>query len=424
MAGRRAAAARLARTYTAGTNSRLRRAALLLCAACLCAGAVVLGLRVLHDSPGTPAVAMPMPAIVHPPPGPDPVSSPDPADATAIAEVRELISEEYYREVPPEILALASIPSIVAALADPHTEYLPPDSYSRLEERLTHRYFGVGLTVAQAEGGLQVTSSGGGPAHQAGIRPGDLIVSVDGQRARHLNRATELIRGEPGTVVQLRVRRPGLNKPMEFRVVRSAVELPSLEARLLRAQGHRLAYIRIFSFSEGVSTRAAHALTSLRKRGAEAVLLDLRGDPGGLLIEAIRLTSLFVEKGVVCSVEGEHEPRVEHYALGNAIETEHPVAVLVDGASASAAEIVTAALHDHGRATVVGERTYGKATVQALFPLSNGAVLRLTTAEYVTPAGARIGGSGIEPDVEAPDDAASVPDEAVATAKQVLVEGL
>lgn len=387
-------------------------------------GAVAFGRLALDDTPSEPSAASPLPAFVHPVPASGPFASPFTAGDALVQEVRRLVGEEYYRPVSPEVLGLPSIALILRGLDDPYSEYLPPDRYGQLRERLTRRYFGVGLTVAQVEGGLQVTSLRSGPAHEAGIRPGDLIVAVNGERASHLDRALDLIRGEAGTVVSLRVRRPGLHEPVEFRIVRAPIELPSVRTRLLQADGHRVAYLRIMSFSSGVSYRVKRAVRALQERGADALILDLRGNPGGLLSEAISVTSLFVPSGLVCSVEGEHQAHVEHEVLGDAIETRHPLAVLVDGQSASAAEVVAAALRDHGRAIVVGERTYGKATVQALFPLSNGGVLRLTTARYLTPGGESIGGAGIKPDLEVVDELPTPVDEQLAAAKRTVVEGI
>lgn len=404
----------------------MRRAAALACMALLVAGGAAYGHhahRVRHDGT-SPRAVTPLPVFLHPVPASGPYATPLVEDVL-LGEVREAIETAYYREVPPEILAQPTIQGILGALDDPHTAYLAPGTYEQLQERLDRRYSGVGLTVSPAEGGLEVTSSLHGPARDAGIRPGDVIVSIDGRRTDLLDfeRAMALIQGDAGTVVNLRIRRPGAQKPIGFSVVRSTVALPVVRTRLIRTAGHRIGYLRLFSFSTDASIKAEEALGRLREAGAEAILLDLRGNPGGLLNEAIGLTSLFLSKGTVCSIEGVHQARRTIPVTGRAVEPDLPLVVLVDEHSASAAEVVAAALRDNERARVVGIRTYGKATVQSLYPLSNGAALRLTTASYVTPAGESIGGSGLAPELEVADDPLTRPDEAVVAAERVLLEG-
>ncbi len=340
-------------------------------------------------------------------------------------EIRDAIEEAYYRDVSPDVLTQPTISLILESLGDPHTAYLSPERYERLQERISSRYSGVGLTVSRSNGGLAVTSSHGGPAHEAGIRPGDTIVSIDGRPASRLDfsRALGMIRGEAGTIVDLTIRRPGSPEPLSFSVVRSNVPLAPVRSRLIRSQERRIAYVRVLSFSLDVSDRVERAVERLSEKGADAILLDLRGNPGGLLTEAIDVTSLFLESGLVCSVEGENQEHREFAVTGRSIDTERPLAVLVDENTASAAEVVAAALHDHGRAELVGLRTFGKSTVQALYPLSNGAALRLTTASYRTPAGDAIGGSGLVPAHEAANDIRTHQDEALIAAQRVLLEG-
>lgn len=403
----------------------MRRAGALGLVALLVAGAAAFG---LHHSRGGPSRAFapsPPRPFTHPVPGSGSFATPA-LESEIVGEVREAIESAYYRYVPPRVLSQQTIPGILSALDDPYTEYLSPEVYGALQDRLNRRYSGVGLTVSPSETGLEVTSSLDGPARQAGIRPGDVIIAIDGKPTRRLqfDRALTLIQGEEGTVVNLTVRRPGKRRAIPFTVVRSQVSLPTVRSRLLRTHGHRIGYVRLFAFATDASTLVELALERLSHAGAEAVLLDLRGNPGGLLTEAIRVTSLFVRSGRVCSIEGEHQAQRAFVVSGRPVDPKRPMVVLVDEHSASAAEIVTAALADHRRATVVGIRTYGKATVQSLYPLSNGAALRLTTATYVTPAGERIGGSGVEPRLEASDNPLTPPDEGIVAAEKMLLREL
>jgi len=280
--------------------------------------------------------------------------------------------------------------------------------------------------VSPAENGLMVTSSLKGPARQAGIRAGDVIVRIDGRQAALLgfDRAISLIPGEAGTTVVLTVRRPGEPEAIHVPIVREPVSLPVIRSRLVTVKERRLGYIRLLAFSEGAADRISLVTGRFVEAGAEGLILDLRGNPGGLLAQAIRVTSLYIESGVICSTEGVNQEARVFTAGGDPLETELPVVVLVDDGTASAAEIVAAALRDNKRAVLVGGRTYGKATVQSIFPLSNGAALRLTTANYLTPAGKSIGGRGIKPKVKALDDPRTRIDEALAAAKRTLLKRL
>ena len=321
------------------------------------------------------------------------------------------------------MLSQPSIPSMLEQLGDPYTEYLDPDAFEALQEGLSRKYFGVGLRVDRTDGGLLVTSSMNGPARQAGIRPGDVIVSIDGESAEGIpfDRSLALIKGEEGTVVALEVRRPGQKNAMRFNVVRRNIELSAVRSRIFTSAGHHLGYIRIGSFLGNAAERVEAATRGLRARGAEGFIIDLRGDPGGYLTQAVRVASLFLRSGAVCSTSGVNQATRVFTVSGASVDTERPLVVLVDRRSASAAEIVAGALRDHGRATVVGKRTYGKATVQSLIALSNGGALKLTTATYLTPKGSSIGGRGIRPHVKAVDDPRTRPDEGVVAAARVLV---
>jgi carboxyl-terminal processing protease len=358
--------------------------------------------------------------------GPFPPPAQPASPPRALDQVRQAIATAYYQHVSPSLLALPTIPEILEELGDPYTEYLSPAEYAQLEDRLERTYYGVGLTVSPAEDGLMVTSSLQGPAREAGIRPGDLIVSIDGRptAAIGFERAVQLMAGANGTIVNLTVRRPKTGESIAFTVVRRAVPIPPVKARLMRTEGHRIGHIRLNAFSEDAAERLEQATTRMVSEGAEALVLDLRGNPGGLLAQAIRVTSLYLESGEVGSTAGANQEARLLTVGGAPVEPDSPLAVLVDDHTASAAEIVAAALRDNERAVVVGVRTYGKTTVQSLVPLSNGAALRLTTASYVTPNGRSLAGRGLKPRVRAYDDIRTRPDEGVVTAARVLVEQL
>lgn len=380
----------------------------------LLAGAFALGLLLTRSQASPRAVVGERPAARALPPS---------AIEQVEEEVREELANAYYRAVDPAVLDAQSIGDMLDALHDPYTEYLDPEEYQSLRNRTARSYSGVGLTVGPGKEGLIVTSALAGPAREAGIRRGDLIVRIDGRPARKLSfeRSLALIKGEEGTFVRLTVKRPNAGT-MQFTVVRQEIAAPALRWRLIKVRKTGIGYLRLLSFPGSAAERLEQATTALVEKGAKALILDLRDNPGGLLGQAVRIVSLFLDEGVVCTIDGEHQERRVYEVSGTATYSGVPLAVLVDSGSASAAEIVAAALADHGRAVVVGERTYGKTSVQSVSLLSNGAALKLTTATYRTPSGADIIGIGLEPQLKALDDPLTRPDEAVVAAEKALLE--
>jgi carboxyl-terminal processing protease len=391
-------------------------------------GAFALGFLAFREDPSPPAAAA-LPVFHHGPlygygPVVAPVTPQKPP--LALEQVRLALAQAYYQHVSASWLAEPTIEKILSRIDDPYTEYLGPAEYERLQQSLDDSYFGVGLRVERRKQGLVVTAALAGPARAAGILPGDVIVSIDGKAASELpfDRSTALLKGERGSVVRLTIRRPGTPGRLKIAIKRGPVSAPAVSSRVRATNGHRVGHIRLLSFSEDAAERVAEAVGRLSAGGAEAIVLDLRGDPGGYLQQAIRVASLFLDHGIVCSTSGVNQESRVFPVSGAAIETERPLAVLVDASTASAAEIVAGALRDNKRAVIVGRRTYGKATVQSIVALSDGGALKLTTATYLTPAGQSIGGRGIRPKVKATDDPWTPEDEALARAERVLLEQL
>jgi len=341
-------------------------------------------------------------------------------DALA-ARVRVELRAGYYRSLPPQVLALGSVPAMLAALHDPYTEYLDPAAYRLIRGETGERYSGVGLTLWPVAGGLGVAAVPPGPAREAGLHPGDTILSIDGRTAAGLgfDEALGRILGPPGTSVALRVRRG--SEVRSVRLVRRRLAAPQIQFRLIEVSGRRVAYLRLASFRSGAAAAMTTLLRRLERDRASAVVLDLRGNPGGLLSQAVAVSSLFLRDGTIVSIEGAHLSRVVYRARPDrAVAPRLPLAVLVDRWSASSAEVVAAALHDNARATLVGESTFGKGLVQTLRPLPNGGALKLTTARYLTPVGVDISGVGVVPDVMAYDDLATPGDDALNAAIEVV----
>jgi carboxyl-terminal processing protease len=340
-----------------------------------------------------------------------------------LEEVRSDLARSYYRWIDPAVLRRPTVKGLIEALDDPHTEYLTPAEFEVLKDRTEGSYSGIGLTVGPSEDGLVVTSAFKGPARAAGIRKGDVIVRIDGKPAGGMafERSLALIKGEKGTMVHLTVRRPQTGV-MEFTVVRQEIDVPAVRGRLFATRKGKVAYVRVFSFPTGTAGRLESTMARLVDRGAKGAILDLRDNPGGLLSQAVDSASLYLPDGLVVKTDGAHQEFRTYTVSGDVTHPKLPLVVLVNRGSASAAEIVAAALHEHGRATLVGDRTFGKASVQSIEPLTNGGALKLTTAKYLTPDGHDITGTGIRPPKVALDDPLTRRDEALAIARRALLE--
>jgi carboxyl-terminal processing protease len=339
-----------------------------------------------------------------------------------VDQVRAVLASSYYRLIDPDVLRRPTVGRLLKSLHDPHTDYLTASEYAALEETTHGTYSGIGLEVDRAERGLVVTSVPPGPAREAGIRRGDVIIRIEGKSVEELRfeQSLALIKGKNGTLVHLAVKRSH-KPPITFTVEREEIAVPQVSARMMTTGTRKVAYIRVFSFPEKVSLRIEQATNRLVEEGAKGAIIDLRENPGGLLSEAIAVASIYLADGVVCRTNGLHQDERVYTVTGVATQPRLPLVVLVDGRSASAAEVLAAALHDHDRAIVVGERTYGKASVQSIAPLRDGGALKLTTARYVTPAGADITGVGVTPRIAAVDDPLTPRDEALRVAGRVLV---
>ena len=375
----------------------MRRTLIVLGAALVLAGPFVLGYRLSAGSRATTPVAIP----------------------SVVDEVRSALAARYYRPVPDRVLQLDSVGQIISALRDPYTAYLTPPDYRLVREETASTYTGIGVSVLPSRRGYVVVALRPGPAQRAGVRVGDTIVRIGDTAAGRLSMSHALTRilGPRGTTVRLVLMRG--RHTLDFRIRRELVQAPVVQARLLSYAGERWGDVRLSSFRLGAAVVLGRELRRLRRQGAHGFVLDLRQDPGGLLDQAVAVSSLFLDRGVVVSLAGRHEPREVLRAVG-ALATRLPLVVLVDRFSASSSEIVAAALRDHHRATIVGERTFGKALVQSIDPLHNGAALELTIARYYTPSGADISNVGVAPQIHAVDNERTRPDEALATALHVL----
>jgi carboxyl-terminal processing protease len=328
--------------------------------------------------------------------------SPPPArHGTLRSEVARILQAHYYAPLSPGVLGARTLPGMLHRLGDPYTRYLSPGDYRLLRDAESGAYTGIGVTVLRAPGGLLVTSSIPRlPASRAGLEAGDLITTIDGTSLASLSyrSALDLMAGDTGTAVSLRVRPSDGGPPMRVTLVRRSIAEPVVASRMIHAAGERYQYLRLFGFPAS----AAHSVRRLAQqavsRHADGVILDLRGNPGGLLSQAVAVSRVFIDRGVVVSTEGLHEPDQSFYANGTAVG-KLPLAVLIDGTTASAAEVAAGALRIGDDAIVVGERSFGKGTVQAIEPLAGGGALKLTVARFLLAGHVPVDGRGIVPDV-------------------------
>jgi carboxyl-terminal processing protease len=350
-------------------------------------------------------------------------------DRALKAEIIDSIESNFYRPVKQGKLEDASLKGIVESLDDPYSSYLTAKEARQFDEDVSGHFEGVGMNVEQDRRGLKVLRVfDNSPAKDAHIRAGDFILAVNGRPIAGVNSevSTGRIKGPAGTSVELRVFTPGEQSDRTVKVKRARIEVPLTRARLKERDGHKIGVVELMAFSDGAHAALSRDITGLRKRGAQALVLDLRGNPGGLLLEGVAVSSLFIEDGRIVSVRGRHRAERVHDAEGDAIVPKDvPLVVLVDGGSASASEIVTGALRDRHRATVVGTHTFGKGLVQEVENLENGGELKLTTAHYYLPDGETIlTGKGIKPQVRAKDDPDTDRDEALPVALDTVAHEL
>jgi carboxyl-terminal processing protease len=309
------------------------------------------------------------------------------------------ISSDYYRPVGKSQLANASIAGAVSSLGDRFSHYLNPKEYSQFNAPPS--FAGIGVVVAPQHRGLEIGRVfDSSPALRAGLRAGDEIVAVNGHRLLGLSAgtATALIKGPPGTDVTLEIERPGKGRSSKrtVRVTRAMISEPVVASETRTVHGVKLGVVALATFSPGAHGEFSSAVQRELHEGARGIVLDLRANGGGLVEEARLVASIFIAKGTIVSTRGRTQPSEAILATGHPIAPSIPVVVLVDHNTASASEIVTAALQDHHRATVLGTHTFGKGVFQEEVPLSNGGALDITVGEYFTPNGRNLGGGGVK----------------------------
>lgn len=320
-----------------------------------------------------------------------------------LMNVFEKVRSEYVDKVDDKTLLQGAINGMLASL-DPHSSFLDARDFTNLRTQTDGAYGGLGLTVTMEDGAVKiVTPTEDTPAFRAGLKAGDYITHLDGVLiyGGTLDEAVDKMRGEPGSDIKLTIVRSGRDKPFDVTLKREVIQLRPVK---WEAKG-RVGYININTFNKQTGEDVRKALNDLEARngGMIGYVVDLRSNPGGLLDQAIEVSDAFLDRGEIVSQRGREKSDIErYYARAGDLAHGKPIVVLVDSGSASAAEIVAAALQDHKRGLVMGERTFGKGSVQTLIPLTDTTALRLTTARYYTPSGRSVQEGGVRPDIAVP----------------------
>lgn len=371
-------------------KARLRRAALALLAS-LAIGA------------GPVALAAPAAAATTPsPPTPQKVDGLPLKELRSFVEVMQLVRQDYVKPVSDKELLQNAIRGMIGGL-DPHSAYLDAQTFRQLQIDTTGQFGGLGIVVGADNGYIKVISPiEGTPAQRAGIKSGDIIVRINGTSVITigLDKAVQMMRGKPGSTVKLDIVRPGVSKPLSFTLKREIIHVDSVKSRMLQPG---FGYVRITTFQSDTPASLHKALAKLVKENKgplKGLVLDLRNNPGGVLSAAIGVSNTFLNKGLIVYTKGRDPASDLRYSAhpGDALHGA-PMVVLVNGGTASAAEIVSGALQDNHRAIVVGTRTFGKGSVQTVLPLSADTAIKITTALYFTPNGRSIQAEGIVPNI-------------------------
>ncbi len=341
-----------------------------------------------------------LPALIG---GPD-NTPPDevPSEFATFWEAWNFLNKEFYGDLPADSdRVYGAVRGMVASFGDPNTAFIDPTRAAVMQENISGSFEGIGATIRLDEAGrlVVVDPIPGRPAFKAGLRPDDIVLDVDGQSIENLSlyESVLLIRGPAGTEVVLTVFREGELEPFDIAIVREKIQIEVVQSEMLE---NNIGYIQLAQFSHGASDLITEAADELFEQGAKSLILDLRSNPGGLLSEAVSVSSLFIDKGpvVIERLKG-GEDKTFNAEHGLKLKKDVPLVVMVNGGSASASEIVAGAVQDVERGVVIGAQSFGKGSVQLPHSLSDGSELRVTIAEWLTPSGRQIHGEGITPDI-------------------------
>lgn len=321
-----------------------------------------------------------------------------------VSDIMDVINENYVgdKKIDKKILMQGAIKGMIEALDDPHSNYFTKKELKDFKDDIKGKYVGVGMVVQKRpnEALVVVSPIEDSPAYIAGIKPKDKVIAIDGENIYKLNseECVKKLKGKKDTKVVVRIVRKGLKEPKDIEITRAEVELKYVKSKMLDEKS-KIGYIRLTQFGENVYPDVAAAMDKLQKEGMRALIFDVRNNPGGALDQAIKISSMFIKDGKIVSVKGKDNKEKISKREGK-YYGDFPMVILVNGGSASASEILSGAIKDNHRGILVGEKTFGKGSVQTLVGLPDEDGIKLTIAKYYTPSGVCIHGVGIEPDVK------------------------
>jgi carboxyl-terminal processing protease len=337
-------------------------------------------------------------------------------------QVQSLIEDDYYKKIPEPTLTNGSIGGMVKSLDDPYSHYFDPKQNEAFEQAISGQYTGVGMAVNQDKRGLLVTLTyPGSPARRGGLLPGDVITAVNGKSiaGQSADAAVAKVKGPEGTPVTITIATPTkkggrkLGKEREVKLVRKQIDIPVAEGKPYKRNGRKIGVVQLSSFTETAGKAVTTQVDKLKKQGADSFVLDLRGNGGGRLDQAVAVCSIFVNNGMIVATQGRTRKREQFNAVKSDFRSAAPLAVLVDKGSASASEITAGSLKYRDRALIVGTRTFGKGVFQEVTDLKNGGAVSLTVGRYVLPGNHFITKVGLKPDLTIVDNPKTKPDEAL-----------
>ncbi|HEY2421391.1 MAG TPA: S41 family peptidase, partial [Neobacillus sp.] len=312
----------------------------------------------------------------------------------------DTLKNGYYKNLNQQKLINGAIKGMVESLDDPYSDYMSNDEAKSFHSSISSSFEGIGAEIQEKDGHIQIVSPiKGSPAEKAGLKPNDLIISVDGKSLQGMTstQAVTLIRGKKGTKVELSIQRPGTDTPVAVSLVRDTIPIETVYGEMV---DNEIAKVQVTSFSTNTANELVTTLNDLQKKGMKGLVLDLRQNPGGLLDEAISISSMFVPKGKIVVKEQDRKGKITEVPSKNTGNPDLPLVVLIDKGSASASEILSAAVKESAGVPLVGEKSFGKGTVQTASDFSDGSNLKYTIAKWLTPNGNWIHKKGIKPDYE------------------------
>lgn len=346
-------------------------------------------------------------------------------DFSLFWEAWEKLKQKSVSELDSGDMINGAISGLLSSTKDPYTVFLTKNENKRFREDIQGEFFGIGVEITQKNNVPTIVAPLSDlPAEEAGLKAGDIIMEVDGAKTSEIGfeETIDKIRGRDGTVVNLKILRDGLDSPIDFNVKRAKIVVKSVEWEEKLQNNRKITYIKIRQFGDDTESLFKDASQAALKNKDKFIIIDLRNNPGGYLETAVQIGSYFIPDGVILTEKGKNDRKKDYVSLGNSVLKDFKVVILVNEGSASASEILAGAMRDRKDAKIVGNKTFGKGSVQELIDLSDGSAVKITVAKWFTPKGQQINGEGIEPDINLSDDDKTEADEQLSRALEMVAD--